>query len=99
MVAAARAGMLVAYITICVVSGLGPASAEDWPSHPVKVVVPYGPGGIADTLAWLTANRLAKSFGQPFIVENKGGAGGIAGTEFAARSPNDGYAPFSAGGA
>jgi tripartite-type tricarboxylate transporter receptor subunit TctC len=94
-----RAGMLAAYITIGVASGCSPASAEDWPSRPVKVIVPYGPGGIADTLARLTADRLAKSLGQPFIVENKGGAGGIIGTEFAARSPNDGYTLYFAGGA
>jgi tripartite-type tricarboxylate transporter receptor subunit TctC len=69
------------------VSGCDPASAEDWASHPEKVVVPYGPGGIAYTLVRLTTDRLAKSFGQPFIVENKGGAGSIIGTELAARSP------------
>jgi tripartite-type tricarboxylate transporter receptor subunit TctC len=94
-----RAGLLVACVTIGLASGRGPASAEDWPSRPVKIVVPYGPGGIADTLARLTADRLAKSFGQPFIIENKGGAGGTIGTEFAARSPNDGYTLYFAGGA
>jgi tripartite-type tricarboxylate transporter receptor subunit TctC len=65
----------------------------------VKVIVPYGPGGISDTLARLTADRMAKLFGQPFVIDNRGGAGGTIGTEFAVRSPNDGYALYLGGGA
>jgi tripartite-type tricarboxylate transporter receptor subunit TctC len=79
--------------------GRGPAAAQDWPSHPVKVIVPNGPGGISDTLARLTSDRLAKTFGRPFVIENKGGAGGIIGTELAARAPNDGYTLYFGGGA
>jgi tripartite-type tricarboxylate transporter receptor subunit TctC len=65
----------------------------------VKVIVPYGPGGISDILARLTADRMTKMFGQPFVIENRGGAGGVIGTEFAARSPNDGYTLYLGGGA
>src|SRR5438094_7350256 len=68
-----------------------PAAAQDWPNRPVRIVVPNGPGGITDVLARLTADRLAKMFGQPFVVDNRGGAGGVIGTEFAARAPNDGH--------
>src|SRR3954470_23912345 len=52
------------------------AHAQEWPNHPVKVVVPYGPGGIADVFGRITADRLAKFFGIPFVVESRGGAGG-----------------------
>jgi tripartite-type tricarboxylate transporter receptor subunit TctC len=78
-----------------------PASllAQEWPTHAVKVIVPYGPGGISDTLARMTADRLAKAFGQPFVIDNRGGAGGVIGTEAAARSPADGYTLYLAGGA
>jgi len=75
------------------------ALAQEWPAHPVKVIVPYGPGGISDTLARMTADRLAKVFGQPFVIDNRGGAGGVIGTEAAARSPADGYTLYLAGGA
>ena len=73
--------------------------AQDWPNRPVKVVVPNGAGGVSDTLARLTADRLSKAFGQPFIIENKGGAGGAIGTEYAVRSPADGYTLYFGGGA
>ena len=53
----------------------------------------------SDPLARLTSTRLAKLFGQPFVIDNRGGAGGIIGTEFAARSPNDGYTLYFGGGA
>ena len=75
------------------------AVAQDWPARPVKVIVPYGPGGISDVLARLTAERMTKIFGHPFVIENRGGAGGVIGTEYAARSPNDGYTLYLAGGA
>jgi len=75
------------------------AWALDWPSRPVKVIVPYGPGGITDVIARLFADRLGKACGQPFVIENRGGAGGAIGTEHAARSPNDGYTIYFAGGA
>jgi tripartite-type tricarboxylate transporter receptor subunit TctC len=78
---------------------MGRAAAQDWPLRPVKIIVPYGPGGVSDTLARLTADRMTKMFGQPFVIENRGGAGGIIGTELAARSPNDGYSLYLAGGA
>src|SRR5215470_8393388 len=76
-----------------------PASAQDWPNRPVKVVVPYGPGGITDVIARLFGDRLTKAYGQPFVIENRGGAGGAIGTEYAARSRNDGYTLYFAGGA
>ena len=74
------------------------AHAQEWPTHTVKVVVPYGPGGIADTMARLTADRLAKALGHAFVVESRGGAGGAIGTEYAVHSPPDGYTMYFGGG-
>jgi tripartite-type tricarboxylate transporter receptor subunit TctC len=75
------------------------AHAQEWPNRPVKVVLPYGPGGITDVITRLIADRYARAFGQPFVVENRGGAGGALGTEYAARAPKDGYTIYIAGGA
>ena len=62
-----------------------------WPAKSVRFVVPYPPGGSTDTLARLIAQRLSEKFGQPFIVENRPGAGGNIGTNVAAKAPPDGY--------
>jgi len=81
-------------------AGLGaPASiaqAQEWPTHFIKVVVPYGPGGISDVLARITADRLSTMFGQQFIVETHPGANGAIGTELAVRAPADGYTLYEA---
>jgi len=73
--------------------------AQDWPNRPVKVVVPYGPGGVTDVIVRIYADRLTKAYGQPFVIENRAGAGGAIGTEYAARAANDGYTIYCAGGA
>lgn len=67
------------------------ALAQDYPSRPVRIVVPFGAGGPADVTARLIGNVLQESFGQPFVVENRTGAGGVIGTVEAAKSPPDGY--------
>ena len=68
-----------------------PAMAQAWPTKPVKLVVPFPPGGSVDPLARLLGARLADSLGQQFIVENKTGASGSIGTAFVAKSAPDGY--------
>src|SRR5215472_1662945 len=68
-----------------------PCFAEDYPSRPIKVIVPFGAGGPADVAARLLGNELQKSLGQPFVVENRTGAGGVIGTLEAVKSPPDGY--------
>jgi len=62
-----------------------------WPAKPVKIVVPFAPGGTTDILARAVAPELSRVFGQPFIVENRGGAGGNLGADVVAKSPADGY--------
>ncbi len=67
------------------------AHAQGYPSRPVKVVVPFGTGAASDTIARLISDRLTQSMGQPFLVENRAGAGGTIGTELVFKSPPDGY--------
>ncbi|HEX4408834.1 MAG TPA: tripartite tricarboxylate transporter substrate binding protein [Xanthobacteraceae bacterium] len=66
-------------------------TADKYPSKPVKIIVPYGPGGATDIVARILADQLSKSLGQSFFVENKPGAFGIVALEDLARSPADGY--------
>ena len=68
-----------------------PASAQGYPSKPVRLIVPYPPGGGNDTLGRLFAAKLGERMGQPFVVENRPGAGTMIGTEAAAKAPPDGY--------
>jgi tripartite-type tricarboxylate transporter receptor subunit TctC len=72
------------------------AAAQDFPSRPVRFVVPYAAGGSGDLLARLLGNKLASIWGQQVVVDNRAGAGGLIGTEFAARSEPDGYTLYLA---
>ena len=67
------------------------AAAQDWPTRPVTMVVPYAAGGPADIVARIVAPHMSQSLGQPIIVENVGGAGGITGATRVARATPDGY--------
>src|SRR6185312_3028775 len=67
------------------------AVAGTYPSRPIKIIVPFGPGGPADVAARLLGNILQQSLGQPIVVENRTGAGGVIGTQEVAKSPADGY--------
>ena len=74
------------------VSIANPALAQTtWPTKPVKIVVPFAPGGTTDILARAVAPELSTAFGQTFFVENRGGAGGNIGAAMVAKSPADGY--------
>jgi tripartite-type tricarboxylate transporter receptor subunit TctC len=68
-----------------------PASAQPYPSKTIKIVVPFAVGGIADTFARVIGQKLGDAWGQPVVVENKGGAGGNIGADFVAKSLPDGY--------
>jgi tripartite-type tricarboxylate transporter receptor subunit TctC len=69
----------------------GPAAAQQYPAKPVRIVVPFAPGGGSDFIARFMAQRLTESLGKQVIVENKPGAGGVLGTEAGIKSPPDGY--------
>ena len=69
----------------------GPALAQAWPSRPIRLVVPFPPGGLIDQMARLMAPRLARELGQPVVIDNKPGAGGNVGAAEAARASADGY--------
>ena len=69
---------------------LSPAAAQDWPTKPVKIVVPFGPGATPDIVARLIADHLQKKLGQPFVIENKPGASGNTGTDAVAKAEPDG---------
>ncbi len=65
--------------------------ADDYPSHPIKLIVPYAPGGGADAVARIVAKRVSETVGQPIVIENRGGAGSIIGTEDVHKAEPDGY--------
>ncbi len=74
-----------------VLAGAAPAPAADYPERPIKLIVPFPPGGGADNLARLVMPRVEKALGGKIVVENKPGAGGNVGAEFVARAEPDGY--------
>src|SRR5690606_8438788 len=81
------AGLLSATVLIPATT----AAQDNWPSKPVRIVVPYGAGGAADTLARLVAEDLSRTLGQQFVVENVTGAGGIIALSQLVQAPADGY--------
>ena len=81
-----RLGLAIAAATFAL-----PAVAQNWPDKPVKIVVPFGPGGPADVYARILGQALTESLGQQFIIENKPGAGAVIGTDVVAKSTPDGY--------
>ncbi len=86
----------IAVATLAAAGALSPLAAlaqapAAWPSKPVKIVMPYAPGGSSDLITRLVADRLTAQLGQPVIVEIKAGASGIIGTDYVAKSAPDGY--------
>ena len=90
-----RSLTLLAAVTI-VALGSMPSAAQDFPTRPVRFIVPYAAGGSGDLLARLLGNKLAAIWGQQVVVDNRAGGGALIGTEFAARSDPDGYALYLA---
>jgi tripartite-type tricarboxylate transporter receptor subunit TctC len=83
----ARRGFLAATAALVAQS----ARSESFPARPIQLVVPLGPGGINDIISRLIAAKLTESWGQPVVVVNKPGAGGIIGSDAVAKAPPDGY--------
>src|SRR5262252_6117037 len=65
--------------------------AQEWPTRPVRIIVPFAPGGPVDIIARIVGAKLGDAFGQQFLVENRTGAGGNIGAAVVAKSPADGY--------
>src|SRR6202158_2642741 len=80
-----------AVVLAALVLSAAPAAAKVWPSHPVRIVNTFAPGGAADILARMAADQLTKAFGQQFYVETRAGAGGVIGVDYVAHSDPDGY--------
>ena len=80
----------IVLLLVCLL-GAHPVFGQQYPSRPVRIVVPLSPGGFADTPARMLAPRLSEQLGRQFFIENKPGAGGTIGADFVAKSPADGY--------
>jgi tripartite-type tricarboxylate transporter receptor subunit TctC len=86
-----RRMLFAGFLLLAVSAGPWIADAQDWPSRPIKLVVPFSPGGTADTLGRVFAQAMSESLGQQIYVENRGGAGGMAASAQIARADPDGY--------
>jgi tripartite-type tricarboxylate transporter receptor subunit TctC len=86
-----RTALALIVVLLSVLPPTPQARAQDYPSRPVKVIVPFGAGGPADVTARQIGSILQENFGQPFIIENRTGAGGVIGTQEVVKSPPDGY--------
>src|SRR5580692_12058125 len=87
----ARKATLAAAILLTASSAAAPARAQDWPTRPVTMVVPFAPGGGTDVLGRIVARRLSEILGQQVVVENIGGAGGMIGSARVVNATPDGY--------
>jgi tripartite-type tricarboxylate transporter receptor subunit TctC len=76
----------------CILGGTASAAlAQAYPNKPIKLIVPFAPGGFTDVVARILGQKLSVSLGQPFVIENKAGAGSTIGTDFVAKAAPDGY--------
>ncbi len=85
------AAFLGALTVAAAASWPSPALAQDWPAKPLRLVVPYPPGGAVDQVARLITPKLEAALGQPVVVDNKAGAGGLIGSDLVAKAAPDGY--------
>ena len=89
------AKLAITAVALCVL-GLPPLAGaqpapRDYPNKPIRVIVPSPPGGPPDVIIRALAPKLSASLGQPLVIDNRGGAGGIIGTAYVAKQPPDGY--------
>lgn len=81
--------LATAFLTVSLLTS--PAAAQGWPAKPVRIIIPFGAGGTSDSLGRIVAQKLSDTLKQPFIAENRGGAGGSIGSEMVAKAAPDGY--------
>src|ERR1700680_2774446 len=86
-----NSGCVALASALAIALAAGATRAEDYPSHPIRLIVPYAAGGGADSVARIVAKRVSENVGQPILIENRGGAGSIIGTEVVKKSDPDGY--------
>jgi len=98
MLPAVRRLLQCTYVAGALSVSIAPALAEIYPSRPVRIIVPYGPGGIADVTMRLVAQDMSKRLGQQFFIENRPGAAGVVGMQAARDAPPDGYTLVMVGG-
>jgi tripartite-type tricarboxylate transporter receptor subunit TctC len=89
---------LIATAAALALAGTSSTWAQAWPTKPVKIVVPFSPGGSTDVVARMLGQKLGEAWGQPVIIENRAGAGGNTGTDMVVKSPADGYTLVMASG-
>lgn len=83
---------VIAIALLCASAGAqGAADAASYPARPIRMIVPWPPGGGTDVIARIVCQRMSESFGQQIVIDNRGGASTIIGTEIAAKAPPDGY--------
>jgi tripartite-type tricarboxylate transporter receptor subunit TctC len=87
-------GALTALVTV---AGVAAANAQAYPSRPVTVIIPFAPGSASDVVTRILLDRMAKSVGQPFVVENRPGSGGNIGTQAGTKATPDGYTLVASG--
>ena len=93
-----RAGLAAVAVFCALPAGIGPSQAQSkYPERPVRIIVPYGAGGVADVTTRLVAQKVSEAMGQTFVIENRPGAGGIVGAKALLASQPDGYTLFLAG--
>jgi tripartite-type tricarboxylate transporter receptor subunit TctC len=85
-----RGVCVTAFVCLALFSS-APSFAQSWPAKPIRVVVPFPPGGSTDVLGRIVSSKLTEALGQQVIVDNRSGAGGVIGTELVVKSPPDGY--------
>jgi tripartite-type tricarboxylate transporter receptor subunit TctC len=90
-VALRRRALTAGAAALALVAAALPASAQEWPSKPVRMIVPFAPGGSADVFGRFIAQRLQESLGQSFVIDNRPGAGSVIGTDAVAKAAPDGY--------
>src|SRR5207244_12243038 len=81
-------------LAVCIALGATSAWPQAFPNRPIHLVVAFSPGGIADTIARTVGQKMSEKIGQPVVVENRSGAGGIVGAKYVAAAAPDGYVLF-----